>query len=254
MVDLSGGSGLKRHFVSIRTGFRMSRAGLHLLWAALTVASAFPLLPLQARRALKVRWSRQLLEVLGVRLQFTGAPCGAGLLVANHISWLDIYAINALLPTNFVAKDDVRAWPLIGWLSAQAETIFIERGSHAAVMRTKLKLVEELRRKSCIAVFPEGTTSNGEALLPFHSALFQSAIDAGVEVQPVTVRYLAGDGTASAAAVYIGDTSLWQSMLAIARADSLTAHLDLLPVLDTEGRDRRELAHQARLQIAARMA
>ncbi|MBI4985954.1 MAG: 1-acyl-sn-glycerol-3-phosphate acyltransferase, partial [Rhodocyclales bacterium] len=110
---------------------------MHLLWGAATVALAFPLLPLSARRALKSRWSRQLLAALGVRLARSGTLPGHGLIVANHISWLDIYAIDALVPTAFVSKDDVRTWPLVGWLAANTETLFMERGSRRAAMRAK---------------------------------------------------------------------------------------------------------------------
>ena len=240
---------------SLRTGFRLCRVALHLLWAVVTVACAFPFLPISLRRALKVRWSRQLLQVLGVQLRVAGvASTSGGLVVCNHISWLDIYAINALLPANFVAKAEVHGWPIVGWLGAQTETIFLQRRSHSAAMRAKQKLVDQLRRRSCIVVFPEATTGSGDTVLPFHSALFQSSIDAGVEVQPLVMRYLAANGTTSAAPVYIAETSLWQSLLAIARADSLTAHLDVLPTLDPTGTNRRQLAMEAREIIARRLA
>ncbi|MFI4981949.1 MAG: lysophospholipid acyltransferase family protein [Nevskiales bacterium] len=216
----------------------------------------YPMMPINGRRALKARWSRQLLDVLGVRLQFAGTPPAGGFLVANHISWLDVYAINALVPTSFVAKAEVRAWPLIGWLSQNTETIFMERGSRAAAMRAQTRLADALRRRSAVGVFPEGTTSSGEAVLPFHSALFQPAIDAGTPVLPLSLRYTGRDGQASAAPVYIGETSLWQSLLAIAGADGLTVHIEFLPALDpvTDGMNRRRLALQAHQHIGSRLA
>ena len=232
------------------SALRLSRVMVHLLWAAVSIRCCFPLLPVKLRRSLKVRWSRQLLDMLGVRLQCTGAPATDGLLVSNHVSWLDIYAINALTATSFVAKDEVRRWPLIGWLSAQTETIYLQRGSRAAAMRTKQALVDKLRSRSCIALFPEGTTSAGNGVLPFHSALFQSAIDAGVEVIPLALRYTGPDGKPAAAPVYIGETSLWQSLLAIVGAAGLTVHVDVLPALDPAGGNRRQLAEHAHALIS----
>lgn len=240
----------KLNFVTnIRTAFRLTRIGLHLLWGVATVALAFPLLPLGARLWLKIRWSRQLLNTLGVRLLSSGTPPASALLVANHISWLDVYAINALLPTTFVAKDDVRGWPLIGWLSAQTGTIFIERGSRNAAMRTKERLAGKLRMHNCVSVFPEGTTSYGDSVMPFHGALFQSAIDAGAQVAPAVLHYSGPNGEPSRAAAYVGDTSLWQSLCAIVTASGLTVHVCFLPALGSDGQNRRYLAHQAQHRI-----
>jgi 1-acyl-sn-glycerol-3-phosphate acyltransferase len=234
----------------IRATFRLARTGVHLLWGMATVAVAFPFLPVKLQRALKARWSGQLLDALGVRLRVAGTPPGAGLVVANHISWLDIYAINALVPTAFVAKDDVRGWPVIGWLSSRTETLFIERGSRSAAMRIKDRLTEQLQAGNCVALFPEGTTSDGAAVLPFHSALFQAPIDAGTAIAPIIVRYTGSDGQRSAAPVYIGDTSLWQCLRAIVRADGLIVHLSFLTGIDPDGMDRRRIAEQIRRRIA----
>jgi 1-acyl-sn-glycerol-3-phosphate acyltransferase len=119
--------------------------GLHLCWGAATVAVAYPWIEPRLRRALKQRWSRQLLEILGIKLCVRGtAVVPAGLLVANHVSWLDIFVINALTPAAFVSKDDVRHWPLIGWLCTHTETIFLERGSRTAAQRTLTTMVDRL--------------------------------------------------------------------------------------------------------------
>ncbi len=219
-----------------------------------TVACAFPFLPPRARQSLKARWSGQLLKVLGLRLHVAGTPPASGFLVANHISWLDIYVINALAPAAFVSKDDVRAWPVIGWLSRRTETIFLERGSRGAAMRAKEHLVEELRRGTCVAVFPEGTTTAGDVMLPFHSALFQAAIDAGVSVAPIAIRYEGRDGERAPAPAYAGDTTLWQSLRAIVAASGLTAHVSFLQALEAAGGERRHLAQHAHRLIASRLA
>lgn len=227
---------------------------MHLLGGVATVAVAFPFLPRRARLSLKARWSRQLLGALGASLRVDGVPAAGGLLVANHVSWLDIFAINALAPTAFVAKDEVRCWPVIGWLCGRTETLFMARGSRAGAARTKARIGDFLGRRWRVGVFPEGTTSCGDRVLPFHSALFQAAIDAGIAVAPVVLRYTDGEGRPSPAAAYVGETSLWQSLRAVAGARGLTAHVAFLPTLDATGSERRHLAAHAHRLIASRLA
>jgi len=218
------------------------------------VAFVFPFLPRAARLALKARWSRQLLDALGIGLRVAGAPAAGGLVVANHISWLDIYAINALAPTAFVAKDEVRAWPLIGWLCVKTETIFLERGSRAGAVKAKEHMTAALDRRWRVGVFPEGTTGYGNTVLPFHGALFQAAIDAGALVAPVALRYTSKDGQPSTLPAYVGDTTMWQCLRAIAAADGLTAHVAFLPTFTAAGQDRRHLAAHVHKLIASRVA
>jgi 1-acyl-sn-glycerol-3-phosphate acyltransferase len=217
---------------------------LHLFWGVAT-AAVFPRLPEHARLFLKSRWSRQLLDMLGVRLDMSGTPPAQGLLVANHISWLDIYAINALAPTVFLSKDEVRHWPLIGWLASRVGTLFLERGSRAAALRAKEHLIAELRAGRLVGVFPEGTTGFGDLVMPFHAALFQSAIDAEVEVMPALIRYMDRLGRPSIAAAYVGETSLWECVRSIVAASGLTVRVDFLPAVTTAGAERRQLAHHS---------
>ncbi|WP_284155257.1 lysophospholipid acyltransferase family protein [Sulfuricystis thermophila] len=151
----------------LRTAFRITRVGLHLGWGAATVAVVYPWLDDRWRRALKRRWSRQLLEMLGVKLGAGDTAPPPGLIVCNHISWLDIFVINAITPAAFVAKAEVKDWPLIGWLCARTETLFLERGSRTSARRTIEAMVVRLKRGIHVAVFPEGTTTAGEHVLRF---------------------------------------------------------------------------------------
>lgn len=242
--------------MEVRAAFRLARVGLHLLWGAATVSVAYPWIDARFRRALKRRWSRQLLEALGIRLKLgaggTALPA-RGLVVCNHISWLDIYVINALTPAAFVSKDDVKSWPLIGWLCAHTETIFLERGSRAAAQRTRETMIGHLRAGVHVAVFPEGTTTGGDRVLPFHAALFQSAIDAKVPVLPLVLRYADRAGNPNRAPAYDGDITLWQCLRAIARADSLKADLRILEPLAVAAADRRVLAARCHEAISWHM-
>ncbi len=215
------------------------------------MAAVFPWARPALRRALKRRWSRQLVGILGLKVGAGGtAPIPSGLLVCNHISWLDIYVINALAPAAFVSKDDVKDWPLIGWLCQHTETIFIERGSRAAAQRTRETMVAQLAGGTHVALFPEGTTTDGSKVLPFHGALFQSAIDACVPVVPLALRYVDADGKPSRAPAYDGDITLLQCMHAIARTSGLSAQVRVLAPLDTANVDRRHLAAHSHRAIA----
>jgi 1-acyl-sn-glycerol-3-phosphate acyltransferase len=227
---------------------------LHLLWGVATAATIFSWLPERAQLFLKSRWSRQLLETLGVRIVGAGRRPQSGLLVANHISWLDIFAINAIAPTTFLSKDDVLHWPVIGWLAGRVGTLFMERGSRAAAQRAREHLIAELSAGRLVGVFPEGTTGFGDHVMPFHAALFQSAIDAGAAVAPALIRYTDRQGKPSRAAAYVGETSLWQCVRSIVLASGLTVRIDFLPPVETADTDRRHLAHHCHQIISHALA
>jgi 1-acyl-sn-glycerol-3-phosphate acyltransferase len=227
---------------------------LHLIWAVALTATVFPWLSERGRLAFKARWSRQLLDVLGVRYRISGTPPRHGLLVANHISWLDIYAINAVAPTTFLSKDDVLHWPVIGWLAKRVGTLFLERGSRTAALRAKEHLVAELHASRLVGVFPEGTTGFGDHVMPFHAALFQSAIDGGVAIMPTLIRYTDRQGRYSIAPAYVGETSLWECVRGIITASGLTVWIAFLPSVETAGADRRHLAHHSHQLISHALA
>ncbi len=240
--------------IGIRAAFRLARTVLHLLWGVATAATVFAWLPERTRLFLKARWSQQLLEVLGVRIVADGVPPAHGLMVANHISWLDIYAINAVAPTTFLSKDDVLHWPVIGWLAKRVGTLFLERGSRTAALRAKEHLVTELRVGRLVGVFPEGTTGFGDHVAPFHAALFQSAIDAGVAVMPALIRYTDKQDRPTTATAYVGETSLWECLRSIVTASGVTVRVRFLAAIESTGADRRHLAHRSHQLISHALA
>lgn len=240
--------------IRVRAAFRLARTALHVLGGALTVALVFPACRDATRQRLKQRWSAQLVAMLGVELRCDGISAAGGLIVANHISFLDIYVINAILPASFVAKHDVRKWPLIGWLAANTGTIFMERGSRGAAQRTRETSAGQLRHGRRVALFPEGTTSAGDTVLPFHGALLQAAIDAGADVVPLAIRYADVKGNRSYAAAYVGDMTLMQCLWNIARSPRIIVHVDILPPLATDGVDRRHLSAHAHRMISHRLS
>jgi 1-acyl-sn-glycerol-3-phosphate acyltransferase len=230
------------------------RLGLHLLWGAATIASVYPLASTSVRLQLKRRWSRQLLRMLGIRLDvcWDNAPAGS-LVVANHVSWLDIYALNATHAMAFVAKSDVRAWPLVGWLAARTDTVFLRRGLRADARDANARIAALLLAGQDVAVFPEGTTTDGSTLLDFHAALLQPAIAAGRPIQPVAITYHDRHGRRNCAAAYAGDTSLRECLAAILACRGLVVRVRAAPPLSTQSGHRRVLALAARQAVAAHM-
>jgi 1-acyl-sn-glycerol-3-phosphate acyltransferase len=184
-------------------------------------------------------------------LQRSGRVAGGPLLlVANHISWLDILAINAVQPARFVSKADVRHWPLLGWLVACGGTLFIERERKRDALRVLHQVAEALRLGEIIAVFPEGTTSEGHSVLPFHANLLQAAIAAQAPVQTLALRYSDATQRVSQAAAYVGDTPLVASIWATAMAQDLCVRVQAAPPQPTaHDADRRALAEQLRHEI-----
>jgi 1-acyl-sn-glycerol-3-phosphate acyltransferase len=235
--------------------FRLLRVILHLFQGLATCAFAFPLLSEQGRQERIRKWSAKLLALCRVRLQVLQAqdvqPAPRALIVSNHVSWLDIFAINALHPCRFVAKSDIRGWPLIGWLCAKTGTIFISRGKLRDVRRIYQGLVASLHAGEHLAFFPEGTTAPQGMMLPFHANLFEAAIEAGVPIQPYAVRYVDAQGELHPAADFIGETSFVESLMTILKSPPMTAQLRLLPAIATDtASHRRELADAARHVIA----
>jgi 1-acyl-sn-glycerol-3-phosphate acyltransferase len=238
--------------LNIRLAARVVRVVLHLLSGMFVCGVVFPWVGAGRRNALIARWSRQLLAMCGVRaVQGAGAaPLPHAMIVANHVSWLDIFVINALQPCRFVAKSEIRAWPLVGWLVAKAGTVFIARGSRRDLRHIFKGLVESLHLGERVAFFPEGTTAQQGQLLPFHANLFEAAIDAKVPVQPYALRYLDSAGRHHGSIDYIGETTFVQSMLMVLSGPAVHAQLVCLAPMEVAGAHRRELARACENAIA----
>lgn len=234
--------------------YKVTRLLLHLMAGLATCAFVFPLIDKACRQQRIQRWSSKLLSLCGIQLKIRKrsdvGDLVPALIVSNHVSWLDIFVINSLHPCRFVAKSDIRNWPLIGWLCEQAGTIFIARGRQRDVRRIYEGIVASIHDGERVAFFPEGATAAQGSLLPFHANLFEAAIVAQVPVQPCALRYLDDRGRLHAAADFIGDMSFFQSVVTILRAKKITAELILLPAMESHGRHRRELAAAAQGEIA----
>ncbi|MEB0013411.1 lysophospholipid acyltransferase family protein [Glaciimonas sp. Gout2] len=234
--------------------YRLFRIIAHLFAGLLTCALVFPFTDAAGRHWRIRRWSIKVLAICRVTVEVSNPYqrdiASPALIIANHVSWLDIFVINSTEPCRFVAKSDIRDWPLIGWLCAQADTIFIARGKQRDVRRIFQGLVSSIHAGERVAFFPEGTTAAQGAILPFHANLFEAAVDAHVPIQPYALRYVDAAGQLHPAADFIGDMSFAQSMIAIMKAAPIKAELIQLKSIETAGIHRRDLAAIAHVAIA----
>lgn len=235
-----------------RACFRAARFALHLFYGVL-LAAILPSLSIALQKRIVQRWSAELLEIFCVHISTTGPitlpEVKTGMIVANHISWLDVIVLNSILPLRFVAKSEVRHWPVIGWLCAQAQTLFIERGKRSDTARTNLRIAESLRQGNRMAIFPEGTTTDGSQVRHFHSSLLQPAVDAQTPIYPVAIAYHDKHNMANLDAAYIDDATFIESLWKILSSRDLHVRITTTPALDTQVDNRRALSLEAHRRI-----
>ncbi|WP_305785261.1 lysophospholipid acyltransferase family protein [Symbioplanes lichenis] len=208
--------------------------------AAAVLVSGLIIVPIG--RGAAVRWvARHLLAALGVTVKRHGlAPRPGSLLVANHVSWIDVLALLTVTPLSLVAKKEVGGWPGVGAMARALGVIFIDRERPKLLPDAVGAVAARLRSGRTVAVFPEGTTSCGTRPGRFRPAMFQAAVDAAAPVVPITLRY------ATPAASFVGDETLWQSVRRVAALRELTVTLTTSPALRPEpGCGRRSLARAA---------
>ncbi len=238
----------------------------HVLVGLAIALAIFPWQSQRRRNPTIRRWSRVLLAICGARLRITGAALDpqlarhgmvdwapGRLLLSNHISWIDVFAIHATSPSRFVAKAEIGRWPLLGWLVTLVGTLYIERGRRHAVAAINHRVRDHLKAGETVAVFPEGTTTGGTELLPFHSNLIAPALEIGCDVWPIALRYTER-GRPSRAAAFVGDTGLLGSLWNILVARGLEVEVALLaPIVTTADRNRHHVAQAALEAIAAHL-
>jgi 1-acyl-sn-glycerol-3-phosphate acyltransferase len=231
--------------------WRLMRAAVHAVHGLAVVLLVLPSAGESVRQARVQWWASKMLRLLQIDLQVEGQfRTGAQLVVANHISWLDIVAIHAVYPqARFVSKADVQSWPVLGRLVDAGGTLYIQREKRRDAMRVVHQMAEALAAGEVVAVFPEGTTADGHALLPFHANLLQAAIATEVPIQPVALRYSDAHHPISQAAQFVGETTLAQSLWRVAGAQRLVVRVRVLTAVSTSHADRRALALHLRQLI-----
>jgi 1-acyl-sn-glycerol-3-phosphate acyltransferase len=236
----------------LRALVRLAHAVGHGLHGLAIVLFAFPSLDVAARRERIRWWARKMLAVLGIAFECEGEPLRhSALVVVNHISWLDIMAVHAVVPeARFVSKADVKSWPLVSRLVDAAGTLYLERERKRDALRVVHAVAAALGGGEVVAIFPEGTTSAGHGLLPFHANLLQAAIATSTPVQPVAMRYSDATHAVSEAVEFLGDTGLLKSLWRTSCGDDVCVRLAFMPARASVGLERRELAAQLRADIA----
>ncbi len=218
-----------------------------LLHGLLTSVTTLPRVDQLQRHAIIRRWSKQLLALAGVEIRATGFPettTKAVTLIANHVSWVDIFALNSQRACHFIAKSELRDWPLAGKLLDNVGTIFINRSDRKETHRLGSVVRALMDAGETVAVFPEGTTSLGHDVLKFHASLLEPVVAAQGEVWVIAIRYFSS-GARTQAASYVGEMNLLQSLRQIHRAQPLVVELSFLKSIDCMGKTRREVAAEA---------
>ena len=238
---------------SLRAIVKLARALLHILIGFFTILLVFPRLGAEQRQQRTQAWSLVMLRCIRVQLIVKGNPSlnGPLLLVANHMSWLDITALHAARFCRFVSKADIKKWPFIGLLASGIGTLFIERESRRDAMRVVHHMTASLQAGDVLGVFPEGTTTDGSALLPFHANLFQAAIAGNAPIQPVALQFIDTlTGQRSTAPCYVGDDTLARSVWRTLTASNIAVVINFGEPQFAEGRDRRALAKAMQQAVA----
>jgi 1-acyl-sn-glycerol-3-phosphate acyltransferase len=225
---------------------------LHALHGALLLKFAFRHYDTERRRLVVQWWLDKVLRIAGITVQLEGEPPAAGAMVAaNHVSWLDICVIAHAYPTRFVAKSEIRDWPGVGWIAERAGTIFLKREQRRDMGRTNQRMVEMMAAGDCVGLFPEGTTSEGDTLLRFHSSLFEPAVAHGARVHPCAIRYQRLDGSLCREVSFVGEVSFPQSLGLVLRQRDVVARLRFPTPIECSGQTRREVARACRDAIEA---
>jgi 1-acyl-sn-glycerol-3-phosphate acyltransferase len=232
--------------------------GLHILRGFATLATVFPKATAAHRDQLVRAWGHQVLRIFAVSLTVEkphdfDPQAGRRMLIGNHISWIDIYVLQAVTAARFVAKAELAGWPVLGRLMVQSGTVFIERGKRTDTLRTNQTIRTRLDQGAIIGVFPEGTTTDGRDVLKFHANLLQAAIDGGAEITPFCLRYTDTQGHYTDATAYIGDLTFWDSIKLMLREKKLHCELTFFSPLIQDGRTRRELAAAAEQIVRERI-
>jgi 1-acyl-sn-glycerol-3-phosphate acyltransferase len=240
---------------ALRRLWRVSRMVVHLFHGLGTIWLVFPSLDAHARRVRVRRWSRRLLHLMNIDIRMTGALCHPNVIVvANHVSWLDIFALHAVGPVRFIAKAEIARWPLLGRLVGGVGTLFIERARRHDTHRVNQQVADALAAGDIVAVFPEGTTTDGGSLLPFKGSLLQPIVDAAGLLQPVAIRYRTHDGHRSTVPAYVGGVTFMGSFWRICGERALVVDMEAIAPLPAHSKHRRDLAREAEAANRAALA
>lgn len=239
---------------SFTIGYRTFRILSHTLLGILIIAISWPFTEENTRTKLTKWWCRKLLKCFNISIVTYGeVPHGNSsnnLFLANHVSWADIYALNSILPLQFIAKSDINHWPILGYLVRKSGTIFINRSNRKDTFRIVETTTERLLSGSNVGFFPEGTTTDGTSLAQFKSSLVQAAINANAQLRPVAIRYPMPNGGINTGMAYAGETTLGESMMHVLKQKQPIVELHFLTPIDAQSANRQALTELVYKDIA----
>jgi 1-acyl-sn-glycerol-3-phosphate acyltransferase len=199
-------------------------------------------------------WSKKLLKHFGVQVVTYGNEpddqLSNSMFLANHVSWLDIYALNSIIPLQFIAKSDINNWPILGYLVRKSGTIFINRNSRKDTSRIVDTTTENLVAGGNVGFFPEGTTTDGTTIERFKSSIVQSAINAKSTIYPVAIRYPLPNGRINTDVAYAGETTMSEAMMNALKQKKTIVELHFLAPILLPTANRQKLTQTAHEQIA----
>ena len=237
-----------------RRVWRLIRLSLHIIIGILLTAWVAGILRQSFNTPFYQRlyswWLGKTGRIIGAQVKVMGQPAAQGtLLVANHISWLDIPMLGAYATPRFLSKHEVRHWPVIGWLAEKSGTLFISRGHAGAAGQASAEILQALQGERSVLLFPEGTTSTGNDVRTFHARLFAAAFDGHIPVQPVALRYPGQDGLTNPLVPYVDEQPLMANLHHLLEEPHLQVEIHFLPVIQPDGLNRKALAVACEQQI-----
>jgi lyso-ornithine lipid O-acyltransferase len=194
------------------------------------------------------RHSRRALKVIDIRMSVAGPVPAAGLLVSNHVSYVDVLVISSITPAIFIAKHEVKSWPVLGWLAQMAGTLFVDRQRRTQVGEMNSQIEAALNSGVLVVLFPEGTSSDGQTVLPFKTALFEPAASGTHSVTVGAVQYALDDGDASTEICYWGDHTFFPHVLNLLGHRGFRVAVRFAP-FNPPPTDRKEMARLSRAEI-----
>lgn len=233
---------------------RIARIVIHTVYGGFLGVLIMPSATARQRNWIVSHWSRSLLNILNIEVTKQGElpnhDAANTMFIGNHISWIDIHALNSVRAVRFIAKSDLKNWPIFGWLAKKCNTLFIEREQKKDAVRVIEEASKSLIHGDCLCYFPEGTTTDGTDLLPFKGSLMQAPINAGSTIWPFAIYYPKDDGSANIEMAFAGETTLIESIWKIVSLRKPKVTLTFLPKISPHGHERRGLTITARHSIA----
>ena len=238
--------------------YRLTRIIIHTIVGLVIAACVFPIVQKPCKLSLTKWWCGGLLRAFGIKVRLFGDvpqhDLKGILYVANHVSWSDIHALNSVISLRFVAKSDIKDWPIFGYLVTKANTLFIDRSKRHEAAKIVDLVAQSLLQHDNLCFFPEGTTTDGTHMMPFKSSVLQAAINANTQVWPIAIRYVNSDGSINIDMAYAGDTTLIDSMKTVINIKAPVVELHFLTPINAQQQNRRDLTQLAFEAIKLKLA